>query len=82
VCVCIVSVSSSRTACFFNEKLSLLVAQIEENKAEVSRLRRLHLNQQQHAQTARMINWETGMEQMANPNINQSRMQGKISSNN
>lgn len=71
---------------------SLLVAEIEENKAEVNRLRQLHFNQKQQqiqaAQTS-FLNWETaGIEQMVNPNLNQRRIgemvyanstQGKIS---
>lgn len=73
--------------------ISLLVAEIEENKAEVNRLRQLHLHQKQQqmqAQTAFQLDWGTGIDQqMVNPNLNQRRMgeivyanstQGKISS--
>ncbi|KAG6678024.1 hypothetical protein I3843_14G057900 [Carya illinoinensis] len=76
----------------FNTNKILRDAEIEENKAEVNRLRQLHFNQKQQqiqaAQTS-FLNWETaGIEQMVNPNLNQRRIgemvyanstQGKIS---
>ncbi|KAF5470404.1 hypothetical protein F2P56_010922 [Juglans regia] len=53
-------------------------AEIEENKAEVNRLRQLHLSQkQQQIQAAQtnFLNWETaGIEQMVYPNLNQREM--------
>lgn len=72
--------------------VSLLIAEIEENKIEVNRLRQLHLSQKQQqiqAVQTSFLNWETtGIEQMVYPNLNQRRMgemvyanstQGKIS---
>lgn len=75
------------------ENYLLLVAEIDERKAEMNRLRQLHFNQQQQQQMyaqPRMLNWETGSEQMGHANLNQSRVgegvymnsnQGNISSN-
>ncbi|XP_059429330.1 bZIP transcription factor 18-like [Corylus avellana] len=62
---------SQQMSAYTNNKI-LRDAEIEEKKAEVSRLRRLHLSQQQQMQAQkRMLSWETG-----NPN-----MMGYLNSN-